>query len=156
MESAHRHSPEPQRLTPRTPPLPIYGGESRTCDTKSCDFSNVKIFFLNRATKAREAGFKASKESGRRDAPVNFSAPAHPRRLLCQPSQHRVRHRYPNRISCGRRLLPNQHATRKARHRHFGLHFPIRQPRCSLPLGSIRRILFGHPSGECQSRCLWR
>ena len=64
MESPHRHSPELQKLTSRTPPLPIYGGENRICDRKSCNFSNVKIFFLNRATKALEAGFNEIIESG--------------------------------------------------------------------------------------------
>jgi hypothetical protein len=62
--------------------------------------------------------------------------------------KHRARHRK-RPLSCGRRLLPNRYATRQARPCTSVLHSPIRQPRCSLPLESLRRVLFGHPFDEC-------
>ena len=76
--------------------------------------------FYARFNKALEAGFKASKQSGGEALRSTIRRPPTPRRLPCQPSQHRARHRKQP-LSCGRRLLPNQYATRQARHRHFGI-----------------------------------
>lgn len=146
MESPHRHSPELQKLTSRTPPLPIYGGENRICDRKSCNFSNVKIFILNRATKALEAGFNEIIESG---GEALQYCPAHLRRLLCQPSQHRVRHRSSRYVAtvAAESIRHSQSSPLPLR----DCRFRFASPRCSLPLESLRRILFGHPLGECRN-----